>query len=512
MEIKKKFETKRRPKIDTGALIYGKVPPQDKNLESAVLGAILLEKNAFDLVSSILKPESFYSEANQHIYTAMQMLVGKNMPIDYMTLAEELLKNEHLEIVGGPYAITKLTDSVVSSANITTHARIISEKFIQREIIRIGSEMVNDGYDDSIDVFDLLDESDEKLSTLISGNNQKTFVAIAPELVKSINRIEMLRQLDNDLTGIPSGFNSVDIITHGWQPTDLIILAARPSVGKTAFAGNLVINAAKYFRQNYLEEKKYDATAKPESVIFFSLEMSVGQLLNRMLSCETEIWLDKISNGKLEEHQMKELYKKGIEILAELPVFIDDTPALTGYELRAKCRQLKTRHNLGMIVIDYLQLMSGGNGTKNGNREQEISKISRDLKALAKELQVPIIALSQLSRQPEQRKGDNKMPQLSDLRESGAIEQDADMVMFLYRPEYYDVTANEMGESNKGETHLRIAKHRNGSLANIKLHANLAIQKFTDSDSFEVVKEKLGAGNWAPISSQLPKEKDDLPF
>src|SRR6059058_4196645 len=232
----------------------------------------------------------------------------------------------------------------------------------------------------------------------------------------------------------------MDRITYGWQNTDLIILAARPSVGKTAFALNLARNAALH-------------PTKPTSVGFFSLEMSAGQLVQRILAAESEIWLEKIARGKLEEHEMKQLYARGIQRLAQAPLFIDDTPALNIFELRAKCRRLKNKHNIGLIIIDYLQLMSGTGENRNSNREQEISGISRDLKGLAKELQVPIIALSQLSREVEKRKDGDKMPQLSDLRESGAIEQDADMVCFIYRPEYYNITQDASGESNRGETH-----------------------------------------------------------
>jgi replicative DNA helicase len=289
---------------------------------------------------------------------------------------------------------------------------------------------------------------------------------------------------------VPTGFPLMDKLTYGWQPTDLIILAARPSVGKTAFALNLARNAALH-------------PTKPTAVGFFSLEMSAGQLVQRILSAESEIWLEKIARGRLEEHEMKQLYKKGIERLASAPIHIDDTAALNIFELRAKCRRLKNKHNVGLIIIDYLQLMSGTSENRNTNREQEISRISRDLKGLAKELNIPIIALSQLSREVEKRgaKEGQKIPQLSDLRESGAIEQDADMVMFLYRPEYYDITANEMGESNKGETHVRIAKHRNGQLDTIKLKALLHIQKFIEEDGTDSSSHLPAGGSWKPVDS-----------
>lgn len=472
-----------KPSVDLSTMVYGKVPPQAKDLEEAVLGAIMLEKSAFDTVVEILKPECFYVESHQRIYRAMQGLQQKNQPIDILTVVEELRMREELEAVGGPYYVTRLTNAVVSSANIETHSRIILQKFIQRELIRISGEIISDSYEDSTDVFDLLDDAESKLFEITNNHLRKNFDSIDSVLVKTVQRIEDMRHRNEDITGVPSGFVSLDRVTYGWQNTDLIILAARPSVGKTAFALNLARNACLH-------------PTKPTAVAFFSLEMSSAQLVQRILSAESEIWLEKIARGKLEEHEMKQLYAKGIQRLAKAPMFIDDTAALNIFELRAKCRRLKNKHNIGLILIDYLQLMSG-TADRNSNREQEISKISRDLKGLAKELQVPIIALSQLSREVEKRKEGNKMPQLSDLRESGAIEQDADMVMFLYRPEYYDITANEFGESNKGETHVRIAKHRNGSLETIKLRALLHIQKFAEWEGDDNL--GLGSGNWRPV-------------
>ena len=477
-----------RSSLDLSTMVYGKVPPQSKELEEAVLGAIMLEKSAFDTVVEILKPECFYVDANQRIYRSMQALAQKSLPIDLLTVVEELKFREELELVGGPYYVSKLTNAVVSSANIDAHSRIILQKFIQRELIRISGEIIGDAYEDSIDVFDMLDEAEGKLFEITNNHLRKNFDDINTVLVKTIQRIEDMRNRDEDITGVTSGFPSLDKVTYGWQPTDLIILAARPAVGKTAFALNLARSAAVVSKND---------KRTPTPVAFFSLEMSSSQLVTRILSAESEIWLEKISRGKLEEHEMKQLYKNGIEKLSSAPIYIDDTAALNIFELRAKCRRLKNKHGIGLIIIDYLQLMSGG-GDRNSNREQEISKISRDLKGLAKELQVPIIALSQLSREVEKRKEGNKMPQLSDLRESGAIEQDADMVMFLYRPEYYDITANEFGESNKGETHVRIAKHRNGSLETIKLKALLHIQKFVEDDAGDAG-FGLPEGNWKPF-------------
>ena len=484
--LNKDRKVRRKSTIDLTTMVYGKLPPQAKDLEEAVLGAIMLEKSAFDTVVEILKPECFYVEAHQQIYRAMQSLAQKSQPIDILTVVEELKRREELELVGGPYYVTKLTNMVVSTANIDAHSRIILQKFIQRELIRISGEIISDSYEDSTDVFDLLDDAESKLFEITNNHLRKNFDPIDRVLVKTIQRIEDLRHKNEDITGIPSGFASLDRVTYGWQNTDLIILAARPSVGKTAFALNLARNAALH-------------PTKPTPVGLFSLEMSAGQLVQRILAAESEILLEKIARGKLEEHEMKQLYAKGIQRLGQAPIFIDDTPALNIFELRAKCRRLKNKHNIGMVIIDYLQLMSGTGENRNGNREQEISKISRDLKGLSKELGIPIIALSQLSREVEKRKEGNKMPQLSDLRESGAIEQDADMVMFLYRPEYYDITTNEMGDSNRGETHVRIAKHRNGSLETIKLRALLHIQKFVDWDGDDFTGSGLPAGNWKPI-------------
>jgi len=467
-------------------MVYGKVPPQAKDLEEAVLGSIMLEKAAFDLVIEILKPECFYVDAHQRIFKAMQSLAFKSQPIDILTVVEELRTREELDIVGGPYFVTKLTNTVVSSANVQAHSRIVLQKFIQRELIRISGEIISDAYEDSTDVFDLLDQAESKIYEVTSQHLRNNYETIDSVLIEAIKRIEDLRHKNEDVSGVPSGFPKLDRVTYGWQNTDLIILAARPSVGKTAFALNLARNAALH-------------PTKPTPVAFFSLEMSAGQLVQRILSAESEIWLEKISRGKLEEHEMKQLYARGIQKLSQAPIFIDDTAALNIFELRAKCRRLKNTGNIGLIIIDYLQLMSGTGDNRNGNREQEISNISRSLKAMAKELNVPIVALSQLSREVEKRKEGNKMPQLSDLRESGAIEQDADMVMFLYRPEYYDIGQNEMGESNRGETIIRIAKHRNGSLETIKLRALLNIQKFIEDEGGESFGGPALPGSWKPV-------------
>ena len=483
---------RRKTDLQVTGMAFGKIPPQSRELEEAVLGALMLEKGAFDQVANILKPECFYVETHQVIFRSILQLNAENKPVDLLTVVEELKSMSALDEVGGPYYISKLTNAVVSAANIEAHARIILEKFIQRELIRISSEVINEAYDES-----------------------KEFDTLGKVVMSTVTRIDEMRSKNEDITGVPSGFPTLDRVTYGWQPSDLIILAARPSVGKTAFALNLARNAALH-------------PTKPTSVAFFSLEMSSGQLVQRILSAESEIWLEKISRGRMEDHEMQQLYKKGIEPLTKANIFIDDSAALNIFELRAKCRRLKNKHNVGLILIDYLQLMSGTSENRNGNREQEISTISRNLKQLAKELQIPIIALSQLSREVEKRKETNKVPQLSDLRESGAIEQDADMVMFLYRPDYYDITTNDMGEDTKGDVYVKIAKHRNGSLENIKLKAKLHIQKFIESESIDPFSPGSNSGgSWKPISdgpnaklfiqkgsrmNDTPGEDEDAPF
>lgn len=475
---------RRKSTIDLNTMVYGKIPPQARELEEAVLGAIMLEKSAFDSVTDVnLKPECFYVEAHQLIFKAMQDMQQRSIPIDILTVVEELKKKDQLDIVGGPYFITKLTNTVVSTANIDAHARIILQKFIQRELIRISGEIIGDAYEDSTDVFDLLDDSETKMFNITNNYLKKNFEDIGTVLSTTITRIDDLRTKTGAISGVTSGFTKLDKITYGWQPTDLIILAARPAMGKTAFALNLARNAALN-------------PVKPVPVGFFSLEMSAGQLVQRILSAESEIPLRKVSRGDLEDHEYAQLHTKGIKRLETAPLYIDDTAALNIFEFRAKARRLVNKYNVGLIIIDYLQLMSSTGDGRNTNREQEISTISRNLKALAKELNIPIIALSQLSRAVETRK-ESKMPQLSDLRESGAIEQDADMVMFIYRSEYYGVTQDANGEDNSSLTEVKIAKHRNGSLDIVKLKANLEIQKF---ESWDEGFSPFNGGNFKPLN------------
>lgn len=465
VNIKKEFGNTRNRKPDITNLVYGKVPPQAPELEEAVLGAVMLEKDKLAEVLEIIQSEDcFYVDAHQKTYAAIRRLFDKGMPVDLLTVTEELRRSNELEIVGGAYFLTRLTMSVVSSAHVEAHARIVMEKFIQRELIRISGQVIGDAYEDSTDVFDLLDKAESNLYEITDKHLRKNFKSLKEVLVKTVHEIEEAKNKKDDLTGVPSTFEPLDKLTSGWQKTDLIILAARPAVGKTAFCLNLAMNAAMH-------------SPKPFPVAFFSLEMGAGQLVKRMLAAVTEVSMEAITKGRMQEHEFVQMTQR-MNKLAAAPIFLDDQAALNIFELRAKARRLKQKHDIQLIIIDYLQLMQASvNG--GGNREQEISKISRDLKALAKELEIPIIALSQLNRSVESRK-ESKVPQLSDLRESGAIEQDADMVMFLYRPEYYGINNDAMGQPIDGETHIHIAKHRNGSTDTVKVRFIKEYQKFVD--------------------------------
>lgn len=451
---------------EVNAALYGKVPPQARELEEAVLGAIMMEKGAFDVVSETLRSECFYVDAHQRIFRACVALSEKDLPIDILTVCEQMKLTEELEMVGGPYQITRLTNAVLSSAHIETHARIVMQKFVQREMIRISTEILGQAYEESTDIFDLMDSAEDKLYQITNSFLKSNYTEMGTALKEAIDRIDMLRSQKEEISGVPSGFPSLDKVTFGWQKTDLVILAARPAVGKTAFALNLARNACMH-------------PTKPTGVAFFSLEMGAAQLVQRVLSAESEVWMEKISRGRMTDAEYQQLHSRGVAPLESANLYIDDSAALNIFEFRAKARRLVNKNGVGLIIIDYLQLMSG-NTERGGNREQEISSISRGLKQLAKELKVPIIALSQLSRAVEGRKESKNVPQLSDLRESGAIEQDADMVMFIYRPSYHDINADENGESNKRLTQIRIAKHRNGALETINLESHLEIQKFYD--------------------------------
>lgn len=442
----------------------GKLPPQARDLEEAVLGALMLEKDALSAVVDVLKPEVFYVEAHQKIFQAIRVLFERTSPVDILTVTAQLRQQGELEMVGGAYYITELTNRVASAANIEYHARIIIQKFIQRELIRISTEVISSAYEDTTDVLDLLDKAEKNLFDIAQNNLRRDSRKMDDILHESLKELEALKDKKDGLTGVPSGFTELDRMTSGWQKSDLVIIAARPAMGKTAFVLSCARNAAVDF-------------AKP--VVVFSLEMSSVQLVNRLISGETQIEQEKIRKGNLEEWEWQQLHSK-IGRLEQAPLIIDDTPSLNIFEFRAKCRRLKSQYDIQMIIIDYLQLMHGKSDGKGGNREQEIGSISRALKTVAKELSVPVIALSQLSRAVENRPGGSKRPMLSDLRESGSIEQDADMVLFLYRPEYYGLEFDEDNNPTQGVGEVIVAKHRNGETGRVRLKFVGKYVKFTD--------------------------------
>lgn len=461
-----------KPSISEQSILqYGKIPPQATDLEEAVLGALMLEKDALANVIDILKPEVFYKEAHQHIFEAIRNLFNRSQPVDILTVTSELKSMGMLDVVGGPYYIAQLTSRVVSAANIEYHTRIIVQKFIQRELIRISSEISTEAYEDTTDVFELLDKAESNLFNVSDTNLRRKYLDMQSILKEAILEIEKAKEASdkNEIStlGVPSGFTSLDRLTAGWQKSDLIILAARPSMGKTAFVLSMARNAAIEYG---------------EPVAVFSLEMSALQLVMRLISMETELPSDKLRRGNLADHEWQQLNTR-ITKLEDAKIFIDDTPALSIFELRAKSRRLVAQHGIKLIIIDYLQLMTG-NAENKGMREQEISGISRALKGLAKELNIPVIALSQLSREVEKRPG-SKKPILSDLRESGAIEQDADLVLFIYRPEYYKIDQFDDNTPTKGLAEIIIAKHRNGQTGEVKLNFVSQYGKFKDYENFE---------------------------
>jgi replicative DNA helicase len=462
--VKKSLLRKSTPEVNMSD--YGKLPPQVKELEEAVLGAVMIEQNAINEVIDILKDESFYVDSHQRIWRAIRLLFQNQAPIDLLTVTEQLKKNGDLDAAGGPFYVAQLTNKIGSAANVEYHARLIAEKYIQRQLISTSSEIIKDAYEDSTDVFDLLDKAEKNLFAIAENSLKRNSEDIGSILMGELKEIDIrMENTEDHLNGVASGFLDLDRTTGGWQKSDLIIVAARPAMGKTAFTLALARNAA-------VDHKK--------GVAIFSLEMSSVQLVQRLMSMETQIPSDKIRKGNLLPYEYTQLTSK-IDNLKSAPIFIDDTPAINVFELRSKCRRLKQQHDIQLVVIDYLQLMSGSIDGKSGNREQEISQISRSLKGLAKELQIPVIALSQLSRAVETRGGDKK-PILSDLRESGAIEQDADIVIFLYRGEYYGLEQDAEGNSTKDVAEVIIAKHRNGPVKTVRTRFINHLAKFENFD------------------------------
>ena len=443
---------------------YGKMPPQATELEEAVLGALMIEKDAYSEVSEIIRAETFYKESHQKIYQSITNLASHQQPVDILTVREELAKMGVLDEIGGPFYITQLTTKVASAAHIEYHARILAQKYLARELIRISSEIQKNAFDDQKDVDELMQEAEGMIFEVSQRNLRKDVTAIKPVLQEALKQISAAYSRPDGLSGVASGFHGLDKVTSGWQKSDLIIIAARPAMGKTAF----VLSMAKNMAVNY-----------EQPVAVFSLEMSNVQLVNRLLMNVTEIDGSTIKSGKLNDAEWDILNYK-IKEIEDAPIFIDDTPSLSVFELRTKARRLVREHNVQCIIIDYLQLMNAS-GMSYGSREQEVSIISRSLKGLAKELEIPIIALSQLNRGVEGRTGiEGKRPQLSDLRESGAIEQDADIVCFIHRPEYYKITEDSQGNSLLGIAEILIAKHRSGSTEDIRLRFIGKNAKFTN--------------------------------
>ena len=425
---------------------YGKMPPQAVDLEEAVLGALMLERDAFSIVGDLLEPDAFYKDAHQKIFRAIHKLFLNDDPVDLLTVSEALKQSGELEQVGGYYYLSQLTTRVASAAHIEFHAKIIVQKYLQRKLIGVCTELQEMAYDEATDVSDLMDKAQKAVFDIADGNIKKDTAEIAPIIDEAIKGIQAAAEKPDGISGLPSGFNALDAVTSGWQPSDLVIIAARPAMGKTAFVLSMARNMAVKHHQ---------------AVAIFSLEMSAVQLVNRLIASETELSAEKLKTGRLTDEEWQQLHSR-IKALVEAPILVDDTPALSIFELRAKCRRLKQKYGIKVLIIDYLQLMSGSGGRSSDSRQQEISDISRSLKALARELQVPVIALSQLSRAVEQRP--EHRPMLSDLRESGAIEQDADVVMFLYRDDYYNPDTEK-----KGIAEVIIAKQRNGPIGTIEL-------------------------------------------
>lgn len=506
--LKSEFQRQKKTTRTTKELlpaVYGKMPPQAPDLETAVLGAAMLEPQCLEvLVEIIQSPDVLYSDANQRIYSALLDMYKRGSRIDFMTVAEELRKRNELEMVGGSYYVTSLTRDVVSSAHVEEHARIIMQKYISREIIRFSGNMLGEAYEDATDVFDLMDKVGDFSMQLSDQVIKRNYEHVGRGVAAVLEETYRMMHADFRLTGVPTGFRELNRLTGGWKKTDLIILAARPAVGKTAFLLNLAMNAAM-------------DTDKPTAVGIFSLEMSASQLAQRMLANYADVPLEALKNGALSEEQFSNVKIKSSH-LSKLPIYTDDSATLNVLELKAKARRMKRVHNVGLIIIDYLQLMKG-DSDQGGNREQEISKISRELKILAKTLEVPIIALSQLNRAVEGR-GDGT-PKLSDLRDSGAIEQDADMVLFLYShpKEYLKKFPYKIHERN-----LSIAKHRDGKLADFIYDFVGDYQRFQNEEVsvMDVHYEEQKPNFVTPVITAAPTQlnqpndaagiQDELPF
>ncbi|MDZ4699250.1 MAG: replicative DNA helicase [Rhodothermales bacterium] len=457
----------------------GRTPPQATDVERSVLGAMLIERDAIPRAIEILPADTFYLSKHHLIYQGILALFERGNPVDHITLSEELRRRGQLDDIGGSYYLTELSTAVDTAANVEYHARIIAEKSLLRKLIETMTGIIGTAYDPGTDAFELLDSSEREIFKISDNQLRRSATSMNDVLKGTLAALEAVHGREGGITGIPSGFSRLDDMTGGWQKTDLIIIAARPSMGKTAFSLAVARNAALH-------------AEKPTGVAYFSLEMGAQQLAQRLLTSEARVDAQAARTGRLRDEEWPKLARAAGKLSAA-PIFIDDTPGLSVLELRAKSRRLKAEHDIGLVIVDYLQLMHGSGNSKNSNREQEIAQISRSLKSLAKEIDVPVIALSQLSRAVETRGGD-KRPQLSDLRESGSIEQDADLVAFIYRAERYGITVDENGNSTEGIGEIIIGKQRNGPIGEVQL---AFVNQFARFENLTTYIQEQGAGAYA---------------
>ena len=485
---------------------YAHLQPQALDVERAVLGALMNDRDAYAVVCEILSPESFYEKRNQDIYSAIRDLSLAEKPVDVLTVTDELERQGNLDKVGGAIYLADLSNKVASSANIEYHARIIAHKFLARQLISFASNIETKAFDGSMDIDDLMQEAEGSLFELSRRNMKKDYTQIDPVISNAVEVIQKAAANKDGLTGVPTGYYKLDNITSGWQASDLVIIAGRPAMGKTSFALSMAKNIAADYKV---------------PMAFFSLEMSNVQLVNRLISNCCEIQGSKILNGQLKPDEWERLDKR-LNNLIGAPLYVDDTPGLSVFELRTKARRLVRDHGVKIIMIDYLQLMNA-NGMRFSSQQEEVSTISRSLKQIAKELDIPILALSQLNRGVESREGlEGKRPQLSDLRESGAIEQDADMVLFVHRPEYYHIYQDENGRDLHGMAQIIIAKHRKGATGDVLLHFRGEFTRFENPEDSsirnssgapmggEIIGSKLNGGDsMPPMGDQMPFNPND---
>lgn len=477
---------------------FGHLQPQSLEIEKIVLGALMIDKDAFTVVSEIINADTFYENRHQKIYQAIQTLNMEEKPVDIVTVVEELKREGTLEEIGGAVYIAELTQHVVSSAHIELHSRILAQKFLARQLISFASKIETRAFDESVDIDELMQQAEGMLFELSQKNMKRDYTQIDPVLERAVKNIQKAASNTGGLTGVPSGYTKLDDITSGWQPSDLVIIAGRPAMGKTSFA----LSIAKNIIVDY-----------EIPIAFFSLEMNDEQLVNRLISNTCEIPGSKVMNGQLNDDEWRRL-DKNIRKLQGKPLYIDDTAALSIFELRTKARRLVREKGVQLIMIDYLQLMNA-NGARFGNRQEEVSTISRSLKGLAKELNIPVLALSQLNRTVENRDGiDGKRPQLSDLRESGAIEQDADMVLFVHRPEYYHIYQDEKGNDLRGMAQIIIAKHRKGAVGDVLLNFKGEFTRFSNPEDTYISPDSGGEFRGSKLNggdNSMPPFPDQAP-